>query len=175
MAWSLISRLLPYLLAVSVVFAIGGIGYRIGVDSTDAKWQARSNAALAAAMAQAAQAQAEVREEEQRRQAAIDEVMTNAQEQINQAEADAVAAVSAADSLRDAADRLARELADTEASFSACTTAASEAAARNARVLADVFKRADERAGHLAQVADQARARGLACEASYDGVRGEAR
>jgi hypothetical protein len=37
-------------------------------------------------------------------------------------------------------------------------------------VLADVFKRADQRAGDLAEVADQARARGVTCEQAYDGV-----
>ncbi|WP_346348924.1 DUF2514 family protein [Pseudomonas moorei] len=39
--------------------------------------------------------------------------------------------------------------------------------ARAAAVLADVFKRANQRAGDLAEVADQARARGQTCEQAY--------
>jgi hypothetical protein len=37
-------------------------------------------------------------------------------------------------------------------------------------VLADVLKRADERAGDLAEAADQASARGLTWEQAYDGL-----
>jgi Protein of unknown function (DUF2514) len=37
-----------------------------------------------------------------------------------------------------------------------------------AGVLADLFRRADERAGELAQIADESRIRGIACEADYD-------
>ncbi|WP_442966277.1 DUF2514 family protein [Pseudomonas sp. URMO17WK12:I11] len=37
-------------------------------------------------------------------------------------------------------------------------------------MLADVLKRADQRAGDLAEVADQARARGVTCEQAYDGL-----
>jgi hypothetical protein len=39
-----------------------------------------------------------------------------------------------------------------------------------APVLADVFKRADQRAGDLAAIADQARARGVMCEQAYDSI-----
>lgn len=58
-------RALPYLLAVTVVFAIAACGWRLGVNQTDATWQARTNAALAEAMQQAAQAQGKAREAEQ--------------------------------------------------------------------------------------------------------------
>jgi len=44
------------------------------------------------------------------------------------------------------------------------------ALARAAMVLADVLKRADQRAGDLAEVADQARARGMTCEQAYEGI-----
>lgn len=48
--------------------------------------------------------------------------------------------------------------------------AASAAATRAAMVLADVLKRADQRAGDLAEVADQARARGVTCEQAYEAL-----
>ncbi|WP_157214227.1 DUF2514 family protein, partial [Pseudomonas agarici] len=44
------------------------------------------------------------------------------------------------------------------------------AATRAALVFADLFKRADERAGDLAADADQARGRGVTCESAYDGL-----
>ncbi|MFG0659304.1 DUF2514 family protein [Delftia sp. WSY_13] len=53
---------------------------------------------------------------------------------------------------------------------SAATAAEREATADAIGVLADVLGRADERAGILAAAADQARARGAACERAYDTV-----
>jgi hypothetical protein len=44
------------------------------------------------------------------------------------------------------------------------------AAATEQLVLAELFRRADKRAGELAAIADDSRARGLACEASYKAV-----
>ncbi|MBV4518552.1 DUF2514 domain-containing protein [Pseudomonas sp. SWRI74] len=37
-------------------------------------------------------------------------------------------------------------------------------------VFADLFKRADQRAGYLAGVPDQARASGVTCQQAYDGL-----
>lgn len=39
------------------------------------------------------------------------------------------------------------------------------------RVLTELFKRSDERAGIMAEIADNARLRGLACESAYHSVR----
>lgn len=49
-------------------------------------------------------------------------------------------------------------------------TAASKASAHAAAVFAYVIKRADQRAGDLAEAADQARTRGVTCEQVYDGL-----
>ena len=57
-----------------------------------------------------------------------------------------------------------------EASGNSCTASASKAAASAAAVLADVFKRADKRAGDLAAIADLAKARGLTCDQSYEAL-----
>ncbi len=53
---------------------------------------------------------------------------------------------------------------------SAATAAEREATADAIGVLANVLGRADERAGILASTADQARARGAACERAFDTV-----
>ncbi|MFS1292002.1 DUF2514 family protein [Pseudomonas piscis] len=51
-------------------------------------------------------------------------------------------------------------------------SAASAAVTRAALVLAELFKRADERAGDLAAYADQSRGRGVTCEQAYDAIAG---
>ena len=110
------------------------------------------------------------RAREQARQLSINKAIQDGQHTIDQATADAAAARASADSLRGAADNLAARLSASEASGNSCTAAASKAAASAAMVLADVLKRADERAGDLAEIADQARARGVTCEQAYDEI-----
>lgn len=141
--------------------------YQHGVTVTDDRWALRWSRRDAADLDAARTAEAKARGEELRRQSEIDKVAEDAQHQIDQASADARAAAAAAYSLRGAADELVQRLANSETVRNSCTAAASAAAARAARVLADVLKRADERAGRLAAIADESRARGLACEQAY--------
>jgi uncharacterized phage infection (PIP) family protein YhgE len=54
----------------------------------------------------------------------------------------------------------------------AATTAERAAAATNITVLADVLRRADRRAGDLAQIADRSRIAGLGCQVAYEKLRG---
>jgi len=82
----------------------------------------------------------------------------------------------AVDRARDTGQRLQRELAGyverQRASASAVTAAGQCQADTSCGVdlPAELFRRADQRAGELAAVADEARVRGLACEAVYDMV-----
>lgn len=154
------------LLVCAVVFAIAGMGWKVADDQWQAKWDSH----LADDAKATAHAQAEQRAIEAMRQQSINKVTTDAQTAIDQARADAAAADAATHSLRDSIDQTVSRLADSQASLSACATDASKAAARAARVLADLLKRADQRAGILAGAADQARARGLACERAYDAL-----
>jgi len=110
------------------------------------------------------------RAKEQAYQQSINKAIQDGQRTIDQATADAGTARASAVSLRGAADAIAQRFTASEARGHACTAAASQAAARAALVLADVLKRADQRAGDLAAVADQSRARGLTCEQVYDGI-----
>lgn len=101
-------------------------------------------------------------------------------EQIAKIDTNAQAALAAADAGRVRADvarnRLQhdlatyltqhRETAKARAAASQCATDTSPA-----DLLADLQRRADDRAGELAAIADTARARGLACERSYDSAR----
>lgn len=141
--------------------------YQHGRSTMDAEWQVRWSDRDAGDQQAWALAEAAEREKEQARQQAINKVIQDGQTLIDQASADAAAARATAASLRDEADRLASSAAS-KASSHSCTAAASQAATRAVMVLADVFKRADERAGDLAEYADQSRGRGVMCEQAYD-------
>ena len=76
----------------------------------------------------------------------------------------------------DARNRLQRDLADylnQHRAAAQARAAAGQCAPDTvpAELLADLQRRADDRAGELAHVADTARSRGLACERAYDSAR----
>lgn len=167
MIWT---RLLPYIAAVLLVAGALFGAYHHGVSVTNATWQAEWNARDTRDSEAKAANEAAARVREQAYQQSINKAVQDGQRIIDQATADAATARASADGLRGAADNLAARLATSEASGNSCTAAASKAAARAAAVLADVLKRADQRAGELAEVADQARARGVTCEQAYDGL-----
>lgn len=129
----------------------------------------RAHAALAEHRAQAAQALTDAvtaaRAEEQRRVAAHQEVARAAHSATVRARADAAAARSAADRLREYAAGLAAAAACDPA-----PAAAGASAAGPGLLLAELLGRADQRAGVLAEYADQARIAGLACERAYDAL-----
>jgi hypothetical protein len=155
-------------LLVLVLASYWGI-YQHGRSNESTEWQARWNARDAGdKQAWAIDGRAE-RDKEQDRQNSINKAVQDGQRKIDSAVADAVTARSAAGSLQRTVDDLTERLKRTPSSNS-CTAAASQAAARTALVLADLFKRADQRAGDLAADADQSRSRGVTCEQAYDGV-----
>ncbi|MEE3636357.1 DUF2514 family protein [Pseudomonas sp. AL 58] len=163
MTWS---RALGALVLLALVGLAFWSTYQHGRSTMDAEWQVRWSDRDAGDKQAWALAEAADREKEQARQQAINKVIQDGQTLIDQASADAAAARATAASLRDEADRLASGTAS-KASSHSCTTAASQAATRAVMVLADVFKRADERAGDLAEYADQSRSRGVTCEKAY--------
>ncbi|WP_449106683.1 DUF2514 family protein [Pseudomonas mohnii] len=163
MTWS---RALGALAVLALIGLAFWSTYQHGRSTMDAEWQVRWSDRDAGDQQAWALAEAAEREKEQARQHAINKVIQDGQKLIDQASADAAAARATAASLRDEADRLASSAAS-KASSHSCTAAASQAATRAVMVLADVFKRADERAGDLAEYADQSRSRGVTCEQAY--------
>lgn len=104
----------------------------------------------------------------------------NHRDEIAQIHTDAQTALAAADNGRaravDARNRLQRDLADYLTQHRAAAQARASAGqcapdTGPADLLADMLRRADDRAGELAHVADTARARGRACERAYDSAR----
>jgi len=98
-------------------------------------------------------------------------VVENGQVSIGTATATVAAANRESGRLRDAADDLAARLAAPvkPAAIPALPPQARQLPAPPV-LLADVLKRIDQRAGDLAEVADQAKARGVTCERAYDGI-----
>ncbi|HAU5704131.1 TPA: DUF2514 family protein [Citrobacter freundii] len=160
-----------FVLAAAAVWGFSHWRYSAGYGDADQHWRekwAQRDARDATALAQR---QAEARAEEQRRQGEIDAIRKQTSQQLAGVQAAADRARAASRGLHAKADELARQLADRERACGAGTSGRSEAKASGAALLADLFKRADERAGELAREADEARARGLACEAAYDAVK----
>lgn len=143
--------------------------YQHGRSVESAEWQARWAVRDAGDKQAWALSEREEREKEQAMQNSINKAVQDGQRKIDSAVADAVTARSTAHSLQRAVDDLAERLKRTTSSNS-CTAAASAAATRTALVLADVFKRADARAGDLAADADQSRSRGVTCEQAYEAM-----
>lgn len=104
----------------------------------------------------------DARAEEQRRQASVNKVASDAREQNKAATVDAGTADAAGDRLHVEADKLAATACGDPGAAERGTSAT-----RAAMVLSDLLQRADKRAGELAVAYDRARIAGQACEASY--------
>lgn len=158
------------LLVVAIIGLAGSMIYNAGVKHTNATWQSKWDAHALADSEATRIADAVERAKEQAHQQAINKVIQDGQKAIDNANADALAHADATRGLHNTVDQLTGALADSEASGSACATSAGKAAAKAARVLADVFKLADQAAGTMARTADQALTRGGLCERAYDEV-----
>lgn len=115
----------------------------------------------------AADAEYQARQEEQRRIEAIYEVQTNARQEIEQANADAAAARTTANRLRAEVARVSQSARDTAVASGSTSTG------DPIGVLGRLFAEADEFAGIVAEHSRKARIAGLACEKSYDALRGK--
>lgn len=96
--------------------------------------------------------------------------MQDGQKIIDQVAADAATDRASSNGLRRDIDKLTGQLSAIEASSNTCAANAREAATRTALVLANVLKRADQRAGELAETSDQARIRGQTFEVIYQSM-----
>ncbi|MBR8460788.1 DUF2514 family protein [Burkholderia dolosa] len=104
------------------------------------------------------------RDESNRRTAAQSEIAKDANQQRTAALADAFAARAAAGSLQQRVDQL------VAAARHPAAAAGSPATGDALDLLADLFGRADERAGELAKIADERGIAGQQCERDYDAL-----
>ncbi|MGN8030868.1 DUF2514 family protein [Pseudomonas sp. 22189] len=163
-------RILPYVGAVLLFVGLLFGAYHHGVSVTDDKWQAQWAERDTRDEAARAANESAARVREQSYQHAIDKAVQDGQRTIDQLTADAAAERASRNGVQLEADKLAARLAASQDGVNSCTAASSAAASRAVLVLADVLKRADERAGDLAGYADQSHARGLTCERSFSAI-----
>jgi hypothetical protein len=172
----LMRRLIPWKPAISTAFLIISVlafshwRYLAGFTTAELKWQQRWRERDLFDAKSLEQGQRKAREEEQRRQGEIDAIREKAEQELAVVKADVNSARAAADRLHDKSAQLARSLASCERACHTKTAGTSPPNGNSAIILAELFRLADERAGILAEYADNARARGLACEAAYDAL-----
>ena len=140
-------------------------GYQVADNSWTTKW---ANAERDAAQAQV-RAVAEAVATYKSRVTELEKLNDETKQQL----ADAFVAARNADA---ESDRLQHALDDylrrsSTRNCQASTTSERAAAATDQLVLAELFRRADKRAGELAAIADDSRIRGLACEAAYNAIK----
>ncbi|PHX39822.1 hypothetical protein AO284_37060 [Pseudomonas sp. NZIPFR-PS2] len=147
------------LAAISLAMAASAAGTWQVQDWRFGKVLADRSAAASLAVSEAERV---AREEEQRRQSAVNKVGSDAREDIKAANIDARDAGAAGERLYIDASKFAA---------TACgdpgVAQRGASAARAALVLSDLLQRADKRAGELAAAYDKARIAGLACETAY--------
>ena len=163
-------RGLPYIAAVLLVLGALYGAFHHGVSVTDAKWQAQWAERDTRDATAKAENESAARAREQAYQLSINKVLQDGQRTIDQLTADAAAERASRNGVQLEADKLAARLAASQASGHSCTAATSAAATRAVMVLADVFKRADERAGDLAGYAQDSHARGVTCQKAYESI-----
>jgi hypothetical protein len=156
-------------LSISVL-AFSHWRYLAGFTTAELKWQQRWNQRDVFDAQSLEKGQRKAREEEQRRQGEIDAIREKAEQELAVVKADVDSARATAASLHKKSAKLARSLAARERTCRTKTTGTSTPNGNNAIMLSELFRLADERAGMLAEYADNARARGLACEAAYDAL-----
>ncbi|TAI99913.1 DUF2514 domain-containing protein [Pectobacterium versatile] len=162
--------LAAFLLVVAALVAIYYAGHHAGYQQADQQWSLKWSKRDASDANELAIRIADARAEEQRRQRAANENRTNAQNELAAAKAAADTARAAAGGLHAKAERLAKRLAESERARNAGATGRGEAGTGGAIVLAELFRRSDERAGELAAALDRSRIRGLTCERVYDSL-----
>ncbi|ASN68644.1 hypothetical protein 3S11_22 [uncultured Caudovirales phage] len=143
--------------------------YNKGRMDERSEWVAEQSEAAEQQATLRAQEERAAREKEQRNQDDIEAVRAETEKIKAQQQADARSADATRKRLLEQTDRLA-------ASLRSCSTNpgianGSQTRANTADLLAELLRRADERAGELAQIADRSRIAGSACQSAYDSIR----
>lgn len=158
----------PLFALLVALVAVGGAGWRLGVNQTDARWQVKwseRDTAEATVRSEAVQA---ARTEEQRRFAAAQQVVDDARKQTTVIDLGVSDLSVAVDGLRFDAAELSKS-----ASSSTCNSTTpdrSETTRRAAMVLSDLLGRCSATLEELAPAYDRARNAGYTCERAYQSL-----
>ncbi len=162
-------------LAVTALVALSLWGfshwrYTAGRDAERLVWSDKWSKRDARDATAKAEREASERDEEQRRQLENNRIRADGEKQLAQASAAAANAQSVADGLQRAIERTKQQLARSETGRISAVASERQARADTAVLLAELYRKSDERAGKLSQYADRARIKGLMCEKAYDSI-----
>jgi len=155
---------LAAILALILAYGGGRLQQRF---ADDRRYEAEKTAALAKAQAQRIRDVDAARNEEQRRTDEQRKIADDATKKADAARADATAASDSASKLR---VRVAELLAASRSAKDSGITVPGQATGSTDALLAELFRRADERAGSLAKDLDASRIAGLACVKAYESL-----
>lgn len=160
-------RIFPYICAALLVAGALFGAYHHGVTMTNAEWQVKWDARNTKDETATAAAELSARTLEQQRQQSADKVQRDATQKLEQARTDAASANAAADGLRQRVQQL---LAASGSGSHSTVTGSCSTVTNPGNLLAVVLDKSVQRNRELAEVADIARVKGLACEAAYDAL-----
>lgn len=170
MVWlELVRRWWPAVAVAAVLGASHWFTYQHGVTVTDETWSARWEKRNTADATAQAVVESAARAKEQALQQQAEKVQRDATQALETARTDAAGERAATERLRGELVKLQNRLGGTSAS--APTGTSSTSATRAAMVLSDLYGSCQSRLGEVSSAFDRARVAGLACEASYDGLR----
>lgn len=158
----------PLLVIAIVVYSLFQV-YEAGEDSKDKEWKDKWNAEQLRLTEERAAAETKARERESYWVSELDKVSRDVQITIDQIKTNAGVAVVAANSLRSAAEQVAKRAS--KACANSTVASERETASAGVMVLADVFGSCGERLRQMAEAADRSYSSGIACERSYETVR----
>lgn len=147
---------------------IAALALATGFTLADNAWQAKWDAAQAAALKQQVDVIKAAAQKHKDQITTLEGINREAQKELNAAINDSRRADAANDSLQQQLENYLRR--PSSCADNTSTTAERAAAATDRLVLSQLFSRVNERAGELAKIADSSRVRGLTCEASYEAV-----
>lgn len=163
----------PLALTMLVALSLWGFGhwrYTAGQTAENLVWSDKwSKRDVKDATAKAAR-EASEREEEQRRQLENNRIREDGEKQLAQVSAAAADAESVNKRLQLAIERTKQQLARSETGRLSAIASERQTRADTAVLLAELYRKSDERAGQLSEYADRARIRGLTCERAYDSI-----
>jgi hypothetical protein len=163
----------PLALTMLVALSLWGFGhwrYTAGQTAENLVWSDKWSKRDAQDATTKAAREASERDEEQRRQMENNRIREDGEKQLAQANAAAANAQSVAGGLQLAIQRTKQQLARSETGRISAVASERQARADTAVLLAELYRKSDERAGNLSQYADRARIKGLMCEKAYESI-----
>lgn len=158
--------------ALSIVWGFSHWRYTVGYNAADTRWKLRQSQLEKANTEALLKQENQERTREQQLQTEINKVTLYAEEELAAARGATIDAERSGQRLQQTVGTLRRQLADRETRCLSSTAAINKDSSRKQTgvLFAELFRRADQRAGELAAYADRTRIKWQACERAYNAV-----